>query len=70
MLDNADQNAGTVSNRQSYSAVKYQNGSGSWQDISWTLGRDCDANSYPAAWTCSVSTSTHNVFYESDIRKP
>ncbi len=70
MLDQGDQNAGTVSNPQSYSAIQYQNSSGGWQNISWTLGRACDANSNPAAWTCNVSSGTHNVFYEKDLRAP
>lgn len=70
MLDNGDHNGGTVSNPQSFSASQYQNSSGGWQNISWTLGRPCDANSYPASWTCNVSTVTSNVFYEQDLRAP
>jgi hypothetical protein len=69
MLDQRDQNAGTVSNHQSFSGIQTQY-SGGWHNVSWALGRACDFNDEPTYWSCGVSSTNHNVFYNYDRRAP
>lgn len=69
MLDAGDQNGGTVSSHQPFSAITYQSSTG-WHNTSWTLLRNCDANSDPTDWSCVVSSTSHNTFYNYDRRAP
>jgi hypothetical protein len=70
MLDEGDQNGGTVADHQEYSQAKWEDVSEVIRTITWPLGTPCDANSQPSAWTCNISGSTQGLFVTWDRRAP
>jgi hypothetical protein len=69
MLDNNDQNGGTVGDHEDFDLVQYKTSTG-WHGMNWTLGRACDANSYPTHWDCIVSSVNNDTFKNWDDRAP
>ena len=68
MLNNGDQGGGPLSNHQAFANNQYQ--TSVWHDFNRTLGASCDANSYPAHWTCVSSSLDPNWFTSWDDRAP
>jgi hypothetical protein len=69
MLNDGDQGGGPLSNYQDFGENQYQNGSG-WHPANRTLISACDANSNPANWYCTTSSTEQDRFKSWDNRAP
>jgi hypothetical protein len=72
MLDPGDHTGGLVSDAQKWETVAYKNSLGTWValDRGNTSALPCDANSNPTYWSCLISASPRDVFYQYDRRAP
>lgn len=69
MLDQGDQNGGTVANHQSFANNQYQDATG-WRRLNLPKLNPCRNNAQPSVWACYIATNRNDWFYSWDRRAP